>query len=110
MTQPQQNEIRILKKLRHPHVVSYLNFIKDGDNLHIVLEFVESGSMHDVIKKFGILAESLIQIYTRQVLDGLAFLHAEGVIHRDLKGEWSLAHARSIHRATNLTHSLACGL
>jgi len=52
-----------------------------------VLEFVECGSLADLIKKHGgCFTETIIAVYIKQVLRGLEYLHARHVIHRDIKG------------------------
>lgn len=48
--------------------------------------FMENGSLANVIKKFGMFSEALSSIYISQVLHGLAYLHEQGVVHRDIKG------------------------
>jgi serine/threonine protein kinase len=52
------------------------------------LEYVENGSLANIIKpnKFGPFPESLVAVYIAQVLEGLVYLHEQGVIHRDIKG------------------------
>jgi serine/threonine protein kinase len=47
---------------------------------------MENGSLSGVIKKFGAFSESLSAIYVSQVLNGLSYLHEQGVLHRDIKG------------------------
>ena len=79
-------EIELLNHLDHPNIVKYLATIKSKDYLNIVLEFVENGSLANTVAKFGSLPESLIAIYIEQILQGLAFLHMQGVVHRDIKG------------------------
>ena len=79
-------EIDLLKKLHHPNIVKYSGFIKSKDYLYIILEFCENGSLQTTLKKFGNMNEHLTAVYTLQVLQGLVYLHKQGVIHRDIKG------------------------
>ncbi|KAK7264110.1 hypothetical protein RJT34_31714 [Clitoria ternatea] len=81
-------EIDLLKNLNHKNIVKYLGSSKTKSHLHIVLEYVENGSLANIIKpnKFGPFPESLVAVYIAQVLEGLVYLHEQGVIHRDIKG------------------------
>ncbi|CAL9076653.1 unnamed protein product [Musa textilis] len=82
-------EIDLLKNLNHKNIVKYLGSIKTKTHLHIILEYVENGSLANIIKpnKFGPFPESLVAVYiAQQVLEGLVYLHEQGVIHRDIKG------------------------
>jgi serine/threonine protein kinase len=79
-------EIDLLKNLNHPNIVKYQGFVKTADNLYIILEYCENGSLHSICKNFGKFPENLVSLYTSQVLQGLLFLHEQGVIHRDIKG------------------------
>jgi serine/threonine protein kinase len=74
-------EIDLLKKLQHPNIVKYLGFLKTKDHLCIILEFCENGSLQSSRKKFE-FSESLVAVYIYQVLEGLIYLHDQGVIHR----------------------------
>lgn len=49
------------------------------------MEFVDSGSLASVIAKYGTLSEKLAVVYMKQVLEGLAYLHRNGVVHRDVR-------------------------
>ena len=80
------SEIDLLKNLNHPNIVKYKGFARDKDNLFIVLEYCENGSLQTILKKFGKFPESLVAVYISQVLEGLIYLHEQGVIHRDIKG------------------------
>ncbi|KAF9738706.1 hypothetical protein PMIN06_009610 [Paraphaeosphaeria minitans] len=79
-------EIDLLKSLTHPNIVKYKGSVKSAESLYIILEFCENGSLHSVCKKFGKFPEPLVGLFMSQVLQGLQYLHEQGVIHRDIKG------------------------
>ncbi|KAJ3881971.1 hypothetical protein F5051DRAFT_320678, partial [Lentinula edodes] len=80
------SEISLLKNLRHPNIVKYKGFVKTRMHLYIILEFCENGSLSQIGKRFGKFPEGLVGVYVSQVLEGLCYLHEQGVIHRDIKG------------------------
>jgi serine/threonine protein kinase len=80
------SEIDLLKNLNHSNIVKYKEHAQDKDNLFIVMEYCENGSLQTILKKFGKFPESLVAVYISQVLEGLIYLHQQGVIHRDIKG------------------------
>ncbi|CAJ2502460.1 Uu.00g098540.m01.CDS01 [Anthostomella pinea] len=79
-------EIDLLKNLNHDNIVKYIGFVKSIDCLNIILEYCENGSLHSVCKAYGKFPENLVGVYMTQVLQGLQYLHDQGVIHRDIKG------------------------
>ncbi|KAJ8429021.1 hypothetical protein Cgig2_015000 [Carnegiea gigantea] len=83
-----QEDLNIIMILNHKNIVKYLGSLKTKTHLHIVLEYVENGSLANIIKpnKFGPFPEQLVAHYIAQVLEGLVYLHEQGVIHRDIKG------------------------
>ena len=58
-------EIGLLKKLQHKNIVKYIDTFYSESALNIVLEYVEPGSLANIIKKFGAFTESLAAIYTK---------------------------------------------
>ncbi|GAA5953374.1 hypothetical protein JCM8115_000508 [Rhodotorula mucilaginosa] len=79
------NEVTFLQKLSHPAVVKYEGVVRTESYLNIILEFVENGSLQQTLKQFGQLPEGLVAGYVAKILEGLAYLHAQGVVHCDLK-------------------------
>ncbi|XP_021969787.1 MAP3K epsilon protein kinase 1 [Helianthus annuus] len=79
--------IDLLKNLNHKNIVKYLGSLQTETHLYIILEYVENGSLANIIKpeNFGPFPESLVAVYIAQVLEGLVYLHEQGVIHRDIK-------------------------
>jgi serine/threonine protein kinase len=75
-------EIETLKDLDHPHIVQYLGYERTDITLSIFLEYVPGGSVGRCLKKHGRFEESVIRSLIRQVLEGLAYLHAQGRLHR----------------------------
>ncbi|KAL4164359.1 hypothetical protein KRP22_004225 [Phytophthora ramorum] len=79
------SEIKIHKSLHHPQVVQFEHFFEDADNAYILLELCRNQSMSDLMRRRKRLSESEVRFYMRQLVDGLAYLHENLVIHRDLK-------------------------
>jgi serine/threonine protein kinase len=80
-------EAELLRQLDHLNIVKLQDFMEDKDYLYFVLEYVESGSLYKLLKKFGTFPESLVALYLTQVLEGLKYLHSKNIIHRDIKGD-----------------------
>lgn len=80
------SEIETLRSLNHSNIVQYRGTEISDDELHIFMDYVPGGSIASLLKKFGPFPEPLIAVYMKQILDGLAYLHKNKVIHRDLKG------------------------
>ncbi|KAK0550690.1 mitogen-activated protein kinase kinase kinase [Tilletia horrida] len=80
-------EIQTLKDLDHPHIVSYLGFEETKTHLSIFLEYVPGGSVGSCIRKYGKFEEPVVSFFLHQILEGLAYLHDKGILHRDLKAD-----------------------
>jgi serine/threonine protein kinase len=80
-----ETEINILSKLDHPKIVKYLGSERVSTSLCTYLEYVSGGSLNRILSHFGPLTEEVVQIYLKQVVEGLGYLHSKGVVHRDLK-------------------------
>ncbi|KAJ6239144.1 mitogen-activated protein kinase kinase kinase a [Anaeramoeba flamelloides] len=81
-----QQEVQLMAQLEHENIVKYLGTSKDEDFVNIFLEYIPGGSLSSLLSRFGGLEESVIQLYTRQILQGLKYLHNHSILHRDIKG------------------------
>ncbi|OEL21602.1 Mitogen-activated protein kinase kinase kinase YODA [Dichanthelium oligosanthes] len=79
-------EISLLSRLQHPNIVRYYGSETVDDKLYIYLEYVSGGSIHKLLQEYGQFGEQAIRSYTKQILLGLAYLHAKNTVHRDIKG------------------------
>ncbi|XVF38159.1 hypothetical protein REPUB_Repub20aG0076000 [Reevesia pubescens] len=81
-----EEEVKLLQNLSHLNIVRYLGTAREDDSLNILLEFVPGGSISSLLGKFGSFPESVVRMYTKQLLLGLEYLHKNRIVHRDIKG------------------------
>jgi len=78
-------EVTLLGRLKHPNILRILGYHRESENLYLMLEYAENGSLLKLVKDLGRIPEDITCTYVRQVLMALAYLHEAGIIHRDLK-------------------------
>ncbi|CAA7258667.1 unnamed protein product [Cyclocybe aegerita] len=76
-----------MKNLEHPNIVQYLGFEENEATVNIFLEYVSGGSIGGCLKTHGPFKDDVTRYFTAQILEGLSYLHANGIVHRDLKGD-----------------------
>ncbi|MVM36933.1 protein kinase [Spirosoma sp. HMF3257] len=80
-----RNEALILARLNHPNIAVVYNFLQDGSDYFMAMEYVEGDSLETLIRKTGALPAAIAAEITRQGLEGLAHAHRKGILHRDIK-------------------------
>ncbi|KAG9156363.1 hypothetical protein Leryth_009220 [Lithospermum erythrorhizon] len=79
-----EQEMDFLSQFEHINIVRYLGTDKDDSNLYIFLELLPQGSLLSLYQRFC-FQDSHVSGYTRQILEGLKYLHERNVVHRDIK-------------------------
>lgn len=82
-----RDEMNVLEVLDHPNVVSYHGIEVHRDKVYIFMEFCSGGSLAGLLEHGRIEDEQVIMVYALQLLEGLAYLHESGIVHRDIKPE-----------------------
>ncbi|KAH7343940.1 hypothetical protein B0J17DRAFT_693563 [Rhizoctonia solani] len=75
----------LMKQSESPFVVKLYFTFQSKENLYLVMEYLNGGDCASLIKTLGALPEEWTRAYIAEVTLGLEYLHAKGVVHRDLK-------------------------
>lgn len=80
-----RREARIAAKLRHPHVVAFIDEVVEGRERWLVMEYVPAQSLAQILDRAGPLLPRQVTHIGAQIASALEAVHAEGVVHRDIK-------------------------
>ncbi|KAM4898539.1 serine/threonine-protein kinase PAK 3-like [Sylvia borin] len=86
MMQDIATEITVMMRNRSPNVVNYLDSYLVREELWLVMEYMDGGTLYNIINDTR-MYEDEIAVVSRECLQGLDFLHSNHVIHRDLKSD-----------------------
>ncbi|KAL6057894.1 signal transducing kinase of the PAK [Balamuthia mandrillaris] len=83
------NEIMIMKRSQHHGIVSYVDSYEVNGVLWVIMEFIDGGSLAEMLVVHKTLQEAQIATICKTVLEGLAYLHTQSqpIIHRDIKSD-----------------------
>ena len=80
-----KSEIAIHRSLNNERIVGFLSVFEIDKYVVIVLQLARGGTLMDTVKKEKRLSENVARNFAQEILEGIKYLHAERVIHRDLK-------------------------
>jgi len=82
-----RQEARIIARLNHPNIVQVYDVydLEDDGGFCIVMEYLQGGSLRELLKAAGRLPIPRALLIARQVAAGLGYAHAQGIVHRDIK-------------------------
>lgn len=80
------NEVVIMRDYHHPNIVETYSSFLVNDELWVVMEYLEGGALTDIVTHSR-MDEEQIATVCKQCLKALAYLHSQGVIHRDIKSD-----------------------
>src|SRR6059058_1333956 len=79
-----RREIQVAAQLQHPHIVPLLSAGEEGDLLWYTMPFVEGESLREALAQGPRPVRDVVRVL-HDVVDALAYAHARGVVHRDIK-------------------------
>eukprot|EP00182_Erythrolobus_australicus_P003336 CAMPEP_0185832958 /NCGR_PEP_ID=MMETSP1353-20130828/2394_1 /TAXON_ID=1077150 /ORGANISM="Erythrolobus australicus, Strain CCMP3124" /LENGTH=462 /DNA_ID=CAMNT_0028531195 /DNA_START=39 /DNA_END=1427 /DNA_ORIENTATION=+ len=105
-----KREISIMRALKHPNIVNFHEVLISKSSLFIVMDLVKGDELYELLRKQGRLAERDARRIFRQLVQGVAYCHEQGIFHRDLKPENILLDANNNVKITDFGMSAMTGL
>ncbi|XP_072026782.1 LOW QUALITY PROTEIN: calcium/calmodulin-dependent protein kinase type 1-like [Amphiura filiformis] len=82
-----ENEVMVLKKIKHPNIVELLEIYDNKSHVYLVMDLVSGGELFDRIVEKGSYTERDASEIIKQILEAMKYIHDKGIVHRDLKPE-----------------------
>lgn len=82
-----RREVRIMKCLRHPHIIQLYQVMETDKMIYMVMEYASRGEIFDYLVQHGRLKEPDAAVWFTQIVSAVQYCHRHGVVHRDLKAE-----------------------
>lgn len=80
-----KNEAKILARLSHPNIAVLYNYLQNGSDYYMIMEYVEGENLDQLTKTNRTIPYHAVVPMIVQALEGLAHAHSKGVLHRDIK-------------------------
>ncbi|XP_040273527.1 serine/threonine-protein kinase PLK2-like isoform X2 [Bufo bufo] len=80
-----KKEIELHSQLKHRNIVRFYHHFQDQTYMYLAMEYCRHKSLAHILRVRKLLTEPEVRYYMKQILQGVQFLHHQGIIHRDLK-------------------------
>jgi WD40 repeat protein/serine/threonine protein kinase len=80
-----ETEAQLVARLEHPHIVPLYDFWRDPDGAYLVMRWIRSGSLRQLLRRDGALGAEATARILDQIASALSVAHRAGVVHRDIK-------------------------
>ncbi|XP_065370323.1 titin isoform X6 [Calliphora vicina] len=103
-----QEEISIMKSLKHPKLLQLAASFESSREIVMVMEFITGGELFErVVADDFTLTERDCVLFVRQVCEGVAYMHSQSIVHLDLKPENIMCKTRTCHQIKIIDFGLA---
>lgn len=79
------NEVRIFHELQHKNVLKFYNWYETRNHLWIIFEYCAGGDLYGLIETDKKLPEDSVRKMAFELVEGLSYMHSNGIIYSDLK-------------------------
>ncbi|PWY89113.1 kinase-like protein [Aspergillus heteromorphus CBS 117.55] len=79
------NEMKIMRDLKHPNIVQYVDHHEHERWIYIIMEYVPGGELSTYLHSHGKIREDMVRPMARQIVHALHYLHKRKITHRDIK-------------------------
>jgi len=92
-----ESEVQIHKSCKHENIVSLEEIFETKHRLYMVMEVMKGGDLFDRLVKKKRYPESEARIVIKNIVNGVLYMHEQGLVHRDLKPENMLLVSKDDH-------------